>query len=184
MTRRRSIWILAGGLFALVACEVPYAPKWNADLFFPVRFPDVAIDQFGPVVPPTNTAFTAPLDSQVVSSGTREIFDQRIDTLKAEILFSTQTNIVGTLDISVTPVRADLFSTNPGLAVTVTVPIRVTAGDTTRVTVNTNLFRTATVLYLQSRGTMRSNTGNVLPVTSVDKLVVGLDLTASVKVSQ
>jgi len=165
-------------------CDNLSAPKWNADVYFPIRYPDVQLSQYGAAVPPTTVTFTSPVDSQTVSDATREIFDRDIDTLRAEVVVATSTNITGTLDISITNNRAFLFSSLPSQAATLSVPIRVTAGDTTRFTVNTVLFRSAQKLYTQSRATMRSTTGGLVPLTSADKLSVGVNLTASMRVSQ
>src|SRR2546430_2948726 len=110
------------------ACSgVPFAPKWNVDVYFPLRSPDVALQQYTMVIPPSNVSFTTAMDSDVVSSGTRQILDEDIDSLKADVIFSTQTNIAGTLDVSIAPAKANLFSVNPALALTVTIPLRVTA---------------------------------------------------------
>ena len=81
-------------------------------------------------------------------------------------------------------ITAARLSTVPTQAATLSVPIRVTAGDTARFTVNTALFRTAQKLYTQSRATMRSSTGGVVPLGAADKLSVGVNLTASMRVSQ
>ena len=135
------------------------------------------------VIPPSNVSFTTAMDSDVVSSGTRQILDEDIDSLKADVIFSTQTNIAGTLDVSIAPAKANLFSVNPALALTVTIPLRVTAGDTSHVTVNIGLFKQANVLYTQSRATVRSNSG-FLTVGPSDKLTLRVDLTANVKLSK
>ena len=183
--RMRHAVLLTIALLTTGACDIPYAPKWNVDVFFPIRYPDVQLAQYGSFVPNFNVTYTTPVDSQNVSDATRQIFDEEIDTLKADVIFANTTNITGTLDISIAAVRSNLFSTNSALAVTVTVPIRITPGDTTRLSpVNTNLFKQATRLYTQSRATMRSATGTPLALTANDRLSVGIDLTASVKMSK
>ena len=175
----------AAALVALAACDgVPYAPKWNIDVFFPIKYPDVQLAQVSGVVPPFNVTFTAPTDSQNVSDATREILDKDLDSLKAEVVFSTATNITGTMDLSISANRAFLFSTNPAQAVTVTVPVRVTAGDTTRLQVNTALFKNAQKLYTQSRGTVRSASASTLTMGPSDRISVGVDLTANIKMSK
>lgn len=168
----------------VLGCDNLSAPKWNADIFFPIKYPDVQLNQYGPAVPPSNVTFTSPVDSQTVSDATREIFDRNIDTLRAEVILATSTNITGTLELTISNNRAFLFSTLPTQAATLSVPIRVTAGDTTRFTLNTTLFRTAQKLYTQSRATMRSSTGGIVPLSAADKLSVGVNLTASLRVSQ
>lgn len=178
--------LFAVAFIALAACEVPLAPKWNVDVFFPIKYPDVPLANYagpGGIIPTTNTNFTTPADSDDVSDATRQVFDQDIDTLKAAVIFSNTANLTGTMDISIAALKANLFSANTSQAVTVTVPIKVTAGDTTRVTVNTTLFKNAQKLYTQTRGTMRAASSPIV-VTSTDKLTLGVDLTANVKFSK
>jgi hypothetical protein len=168
----------------ITACEVPLAPKWNVDVFFPIKYPDVQLSQYGSTIPPFDVTFTFPVDSDAVSDATRQIFDEQIDTLKADVILANSTNIVGTLTVSIAASQANLFSTNSALAVTVNKNILVTAGDTTRQVVNTDLFKNATKLYTRTRITMRSATGAPLVVTANDKVTLGVDLTANVKLSK
>jgi len=175
-------------LLLFAACEVPLAPKWNVDLFFPIKYPDVALSQYagpGGVIPTTTVTFTTPADSDAVSDATRQIFEEDIDSLKAEVILANSANITGSMDISIAASRFNLFSTNPALAVTVTLPIRVTAGDTVRIpNVNTTLFQQAQALFTQTRGSMRAAGGAPIFVTANDKLSLGVDLTANVKFSK
>jgi hypothetical protein len=182
--RTKHAALLAAALF--LACSLPLAPRWNVDVFFPIKYPDVQLSQYagpGGVIPNVNTNFTTPADSSPVSAATRQVFDQDIDTLKAAVIFANTANLTGSMDISIAALKANLFSANPAQAVTVTIPIRVTTGDTARVTVNTTLFKNAQTLYTQTRGTMRAASGPIV-VTPSDKLTLGVDLTANVKFSK
>jgi hypothetical protein len=183
---RMSRVIIAGlALAAATACDgLPYAPKWNVDVFFPIKYPDVQLSQVSGIVPPFSVTFTTPADSQNVSDATREILQKDLDTLKAEVVFSTTTNITGTLNISISPNRAFLFSTNPAQAVTIAVPVRVTPGDTTRLLINTGLLKNAQKIYTQSSGNIRSNSATTITMGPNDKLSVGVDLTANIKMSK
>ena len=47
-------------LFGVAACDaLPYAPKWNVDVFFPIKYPDVQLSQVAAVVPPFTATMTA-----------------------------------------------------------------------------------------------------------------------------
>jgi hypothetical protein len=180
----RQVLLVAAAAACAQACEVPYAPKWNVDVFFPIRYPDVPLSQFGPTIPPFSITFTTPADSDAVSDATRQILDQDIDSLRADFIFQNATNVRDSITVSVSPNRAFLFSTNPAQAVTVTIQLRVTAGDTIRRTVNPALFKTAQTLYTQTRGSIRSGTGGLLPVGANDVFRLGVDLTANVRMSK
>ena len=183
---RVSSVVVAGlALVVLAACDgLPYAPKWNVDVYFPIRYPDIQLSQVSGVIPPFNVTFTTPADSQNVTDGTREILDKDLDSLKAEVVFTTTTNITGSIDISISPNRAFLFSNLPTQAVTVTVPVRVTPGDTTRLVVNANLFKSAQKLYTQTKGTLRSASATAIAMGPNDKITIGVDLTANIKMSK
>jgi hypothetical protein len=183
--RMRSAALFAVALLTFGACEIPNAPKWNIDVFFPIRYPDVQLSQYGAAIPPFDVTYTFPVDSQNVSNATRQIFDEEIDSLKADVILANTTNIAGTLTVSIAASRSNLFSSNATLAVTVPILLKVTAGDTTRIpAINTTLFRQATKIYTQTRVTMRSATGAPLGLTANDKLSIGVDLTANVKMSK
>ena len=88
---------------SILACSVPLAPRWNVDVFFPIKYPDVQLANYAPggIIPTTNTNFTTPADSSAVSDATRQVFDQDIDTLKAAVIFSNSANLTGSMDISI-----------------------------------------------------------------------------------
>jgi len=173
-------------LLSLSACEdIPFAPKWNIDLLFPLQYPDVVLqDQVpGGLLPPTDVNFTAPVDSQDVEDALEEIREQDIDTLRAAVILVNSADIEGTLNISVASVRSALFTGNGPTVVTVSMPIRVTAGDTVRVTISPSLLQNASRLYFQTGGTMRSRAG-VIVLGPTDRFSIGVNLTANVKFSQ
>jgi hypothetical protein len=184
--RTKRAALLAAIFLAMAGCSVPLAPKWNVDVFFPIRYPDVQLSQYagpGGVIPPVTITFTTPADSDNVSDATRQVFDQDIDTLKAKVILVNTADLTGSLTVSIAAVKSNLFSANPNLAVTVTMPLRVTAGDTIPVTVNTTLFKSAQKLYTQTSGSMRASNTSIV-VTPSDKLQLGVDLTANIKFSK
>ncbi len=181
--------VLAATLFTAAACEIPLAPKWNIDVFFPLKYPDVQLSQYagpGGVIPTTPTAFTTPADSDDVADATAQVLDQDIASIKADLIFINQTNVLGNLRISLAPNRLALNSTNPAQAVTVTIPLHITpaTGDTIHVNVNPDLFANANKIYTQSSGDMRSGTGGLLIVGPTDRFRISVDLTANVPFSK
>jgi hypothetical protein len=189
----RSKWTvvlsLGIGLAAVAACkDVPLAPKWNADLFFPIQFADVALGGTGGVapggiIPPVSVSDTSSIDSQDISGATKQILDEDVNSIKADVIFSNTVNLTGSIVISVSPNQFDLFSSDPSRALTVTIPVHQTAGDTLHTTANVNVFKNQNVLYSQSRTTVACGAG-LCAVTSNDKLQIGVNLTANVAISQ
>ena len=179
--------LVAAGLLSVAGCEAgPLSPEWDIEVFFPLRFPDVLLQDHAPgnLLPPVDVSFTAAVESEDISDATAEILDQDIDQIRAQFIFATPTNIRGSLDLSFAPVQGDLFSTDPNRAVTLTIPLRQTTGDTTEVTVATSLLTQANVIFLQSRGTVRSGTGSILTIGPNDVLQLRVNLTATVPLVQ
>ena len=173
-------------LLGITACQVPGAPTWNVDVFFPIKYPYVAWSQYAPggFIPTSTITFQTSPDSQAVSSSTQQVFSQNIDTLKADVILVNSANATGTITISIAASQANLFSANPSLAVTATLPIRVTAGDTSHYTVNTTLFQQAQKLYTETKASVKSGGATPTPVTAKDSLGISVDLTANVKFSK
>ncbi|MFQ5551565.1 MAG: hypothetical protein ACE5FJ_10055 [Gemmatimonadales bacterium] len=178
---------VAIAVLAFVGCDAPgFAPTWNVEIFFPIAFPDVVLqDELPvPILPPTEVDFTGTQETQDIDASTQEILSEDIEALSAEVVFSTPTNISGVLTISVANNPANLFSPIPNLALTVDVPLRRTPGDTITVQADVTLFKDATTLYFQSRGTARSGTGSPIAVGPDDVLRLGVNLTAEVRLVQ
>ena len=207
MQRRWSLLALGVALTAVAACtDVPLAPKWNADFYLPIQFADVVLGgpngvSPGGIIPPANVSSTSPVGTQDVSGATKQILDENVNSITADVVFATSADLTGTIQISVSPNQADLFSTDPTRAFTTTVNIRKTAGDTSHVTANVNVFRTsaqtctfncnnnssggnaANTLYTQSKTTVACKSG-LCAVTASDKLELGVNLTVNVAVSK
>jgi hypothetical protein len=201
--RSKSVLALLVGLgaAAVAACtDVPFGPEWNSDFFFPIQFADVVLGGNngvapGGIIPPANVSSTSTVSQQDITGTTKQILDEDVNSIKADIIFATSADLTGSIQISVAPNQADLFSSNPALALTTTIPIKKTAGDTTHVDANVNVFRTsqqsfgnnnnagssANVLYSQSKTTVACRSG-LCPVSASDKLQLGINLTVNVAV--
>jgi hypothetical protein len=179
-------WAASLILLGIAACQVPGAPKWNVDVYFPIKYPYVPWSQYAPggFIPTTTVSFQTPPDSQMVSSATQQVLSQDIDTLKADVILVNSANATGTITISIAAAQANLFSANPSLAVTATLPIRVTAGDTAHYTVSTTLFQQAQKLFTETKATVKSGGATPTPVSAKDSLGISVDLTANVKFSK
>lgn len=177
-------------LLAVVGCE-DFGPSWTVDLFVPIRYPDVQLTDYaiGGVIPPVDLAFTSPQESQDVTGLVDQVLSESLVGVQAEVLFATPTNVTGTIEISLSPNPANLFSANPALAVTVPVPVAQSAGDTISVTVATSLLQTSSgeavpTLYYQTRGTLRGAGGAGTTVGAADVLSLGVNLVLTVRLNE
>jgi hypothetical protein len=204
------------GLAALAGCQdVPLAPKWNADFFLPIQFADVILGgpngvAPGGIIPPANVTNTSTIGTQDVSGATKQVLDEDVNSINADVVFATTADLTGTIQISVSPNQADLFSADPTKALTTTITIRKTDGDTSHVSANVNVFRSSSqnsgagnntgnsgsgsntgnsggnannVLYSQSKTTVACRSG-LCPVSATDKLQLGVNLVVNVAVSK
>ena len=181
MYRKTWVSFAAIGLVAAVACDGgPLAPKWDIQVFFPLRFPDVDLQNHAPggLLPPFDVAFTDSIASKPISNATEEILSQDIKEIEAHFIFATTSQIAGSLDLTFAPVATDLFSADPDRAVTLTIPMRQTLGDTPVVSVPPALLTQATTVFLQSRGTLRSATGAILTLGPGDIIQLRVNLIA------
>jgi hypothetical protein len=172
-------------LLGAIACDIPGAPKWSADLLFPLDVPDIVLADGvgGVVVPPTDVTFPTAMMSQDVSSGlSAQILGKDIQAISAEIVSGTDVNVTGTITFSIATDPANLFSANPLQAVTVQIPI--TPADTTTVTADPALFKDAQTLYYQSTVTVRGASPGGTPVTPGDAVRLGANIVATIPVSK
>jgi hypothetical protein len=176
-------------MVALAACG-EFGPSWTVDLFVPIRYPDVQLVDYaiGGVIPPVDLSFTSPQESQDMSGIIDQVLSSDLVGVEAEVLFATPSNVSGQIEVSVAPIAANLFSTNPNLAFTVTVPVRVTAGDTIASTIPVALLQTAQgeavpTLFYQTRGTLRGAGGAGTTVGVNDILSLGVNLVLTVLVN-
>ena len=186
------------GAAAVAACSIPFGPQLNSDFFFPIQFADVVLGGNGGVapggiIPPASVTSTSTVSTQQVTGATKQILDESVNSIKADIIFATSADLTGSIQISVAPNQANLFSSNPALALTTTIQIRKTAGDTSHVSTNVSVFQTssqsfgssggssANVLYSQSKTTVACRSG-LCPVSATDKLQLGINLTVNVAV--
>jgi hypothetical protein len=180
---RRVLSLVA--LLGAAACDIPAAPKWSADFLFPLNVPDIALADYGVsgVVPPTDLTFTTPMTTQDVSSGlSAQILGEDITAIHAEIISGTDVDVTGTITFSIATDPANLFSTNPQLAVTVQFPIAV--ADTTPVGAEPSLFENATTLYYQSTVTARGASPGGTAVGPGDVLRISANIFATIPVSK
>lgn len=174
---------------AIAACG-EFGPSWTVDLFVPIRYPDVQLADYaiGGVIPPVDLDFTSTQESQSMSGIIEQVLSGDLVGVEAEVLFASPSNVSGQIEVSVAPNAANLFSTNPLLAFTVTVPVRVTAGDTIATTIPVSLLQTSQgeavpTLFYQTRGTLRGGAGAGTTVGVNDVLSLGVNLVLTVLVN-
>ena len=208
---------LGAGLAFVAACtDVPLAPKWSADFFLPIQFADVQLGGAGGVAPggviPSGIAVTStsPVSTQKVDGATKQILDENVNAITADVVLATSVDLTGYVIISVAPDSNNLFSKNATLALTDSIPIRKTAGDTSHVTANVSLFQTQSqntgvctincgtntntssnnpnavnTLYTRSKTSVACKSGSTCSgLTATDKLQLGVNLTVNLAVSK
>lgn len=212
MRRRWAVpFALASGLAALAACDTgSLGPKWSANFYFPIQFADVQLGGAGGVAPggtiPSGfpVTSTSPVSKQTVDGATKQILDEDVNSITADIIFATSADLTGYVIISVAPDSNNLFSKNATLALTDSFPIRLTAGDTSHVNANVGVFQSssqtnnnfnnntggnssgasaANTLYTRSKTSVACRTGTC-NVTASDHLQLGINLTVNVAVSK
>lgn len=218
--RRRFLLLpaLGAGLAFVAACtDVPLAPKWSADFFLPIQFADVTLGGPTGVAAPTGGTIpsgiavtsTSPVSSQKVDGATKQILDESVNSITADVVLATNVDLVGYVIISVAPDSNNLFSTNASLALTDSIVIRKTAGDTSHVSANVSLFQTQSqntgtctincgtnnnsssnpnavnTLYTRSKTSVACKAGSTCNgLTANDKLQLGVNLTVNVAVNK
>jgi hypothetical protein len=175
---------LALALVSALACDVPGAPTWSADLLLPLDYPDIVLSDYAVAgaVPDTDITFLTPIASQDVSGLTDQIFAENLNAISGELIYGTTINVTGTITATVAAQPTDLFSTDPARAVTVRLPFAA-GTDTVTVTADTALFHNAAVLYFQSSVTVRGAPGGT-PVSPTDRVTVDLNVIANVQISK
>ena len=186
MTVRR-LWLPLVAVFA-VACD-SFGPTWTVDLFVPIRYPDVQLADYavGGVIPAVDLPFTSPQDFQDLDGLIDQVISEDLVAVQAEVLFANSSAVTGSIEISVAPNPANLFTATGTQAFTVTVPVQASSGDTITATINPAMLRTATGdavprLYYQTRGTLRGAGGGT-PVGAGDALSLGINLILTVTVN-
>lgn len=188
--RRLALSASALTLLGIAACHVPMAPKWNADLFFPINYPDVALANFVPggTVPPIAVAFNTPVQNQTVQGATQQVLtSQDLKSLSADIIIANSVNINGQIVMSVASNPAFLCggsSANPSQSLTVPINLTQTAGDTTHVVADLSVFQNASVLYYQTCASLQSPSAGGTTITAADSLSLAVNLFATVQVSR
>lgn len=184
--RRFVSWAGVVGLVGLAACDVPLAPKWTVDITFPVDFPAVAVADYAVAgqIPSGSISFNGPVTTQDVQGATDQVLSEDLKSLHAEIVLVNDVQISGQIVISVASASGNLFSTYPGLALTDTITVRPTAGDTSYVTADLGLFQNAQTLYFQTKGTIASTSPSGTSVGPTDSLQVRMNLFATVQLSK
>lgn len=184
--RRLALGTTIVGLVALVACDVPLAPKWNVDLFFPVDYPPVVLSDYavGGQIPPGSVSFTTPYTTQNVQGATGQVLSEDLQAMSAEIILTNTLQVSGRLVVSIATTPGNLFSTTPGLALTDTITVPAAGTDTSHVAADLNLFRNAQTLYFQTKGTVASTSPSGTTVGPNDQVKIGINLFATVRLSK
>lgn len=195
---------------AVVACDVPFAPKWDADMYIPLSTQPIQLSQFVPPPPlnviPGNGSLSVSFDPQVqdVTGPIHDVLkNAESDQEKCQSSVSpalmchvlavttTKTTAISALDtLFVSPDSLGLFTTRPGGIV---FPIPLAATDLTS---TDSLFLSAAQLgmlqnaaeseqglWIQLRGRVTNPSASPVTITAADSIGIKLAATLRIRIS-
>jgi hypothetical protein len=208
--RRTLAPLSAAAAIAAVACDVPFAPKWDADMYIPLSTQAIHLADSVPLPPlnviPGNGSFRISFDPQV-QDVTGPIHDvlKNVETDQAKCqstvtagltchvlaLTITKTTPIAAQDtLIVSPDLAGLTATSPGRIV---FPVPVLATDLTRtdslflstaqIQMLQNAAETKQSLWIQLRGRVTNPSASPVTITAADSIGIKLAATLRVRVS-
>jgi hypothetical protein len=208
MRLRRALAPLgAVAALAVAACDVPFAPKWDADMYIPLSTQAIHLDAvftLGTIPPATSDTASFPPQQQDVTGPIHDVLKNvETDLAKCQstvnpaltchvlALTITKTTPVSAQDtIFVSPDSLGLFATRPGGIV---FPVLVLATDQTK---TDSMFLSAAQigmlqnaadsdqpLWVQLRGQVTNPSASPVTLTAADSIGVKLSATLRVRIS-
>jgi hypothetical protein len=178
---RLSVRVGLLALPALLACDLS-APVWNADLFFPVDYPDVELSPFGisGQIPPVDLAFSTGTEQQDITGLIEELLSDQVNTLTVEVITQADIDVTANLTLIIGATPAALLDPDASVRVQLAAS---QALDTAVIQVDPDLLRGAIALYYQTDGSLRGRAGGT-PVAPGDVIRIDVNLLANYQVSQ
>ncbi len=189
--------VLAG---AFAACkDVPFAPKWDADMYLPLSTKSIYLNTFFPIgFIPGNTSgnVSFPPQQQDVSGAVKDVLTNLVtDPARAQTILTLtvgkHTAVSSSDTLYVAPDSASLYVPNTGRVV---FPLTLATTDTLVTQVDTialasiQMMQTAannkTPLWIQMRGRVSNPSASPVTITAADSLTINLTVTARVAVSK
>jgi hypothetical protein len=206
MNLRRTLALLgAVAAMAATACDVPFAPRWDADMYMPLSTQPIHLNTFftGGVIPPaTSGTVSFPAQQQDISGVLGDVLKKMVTdpgrctstvnpALSCDLMTLTvkKTTAVAANDtLFVANAQANLVASGPG---TVVFPIVLAATDATKTDsvyltqASVQMLQTAgqngTPLWIQLRGRVSNPGASPITLTGADSL--GITLAATVRVA-
>jgi hypothetical protein len=201
--RLRRALALAGAVTAVAftACkEPPFAPRWDADEYFPLTTQPIPLSTYVPA-PPANTIpngqsknVSFPPQRQDVTGALADVLKNLVtDPSRARTelaLTISKTKPLSTADtLFVAPDSASLFNANPSrivfplslLPTDVSVTDSIGAGQQ-QIAMLQSAGSAKTPLWIQLRGSVSNNSGSTMTITSADSINIRVTVTARVAV--
>lgn len=178
----RITWLLLSGAIALGGCDIGGPPAWTADYLVPLNFPSVDLTGVpGGVIPIDTVAVPTDVESQDMEGLVGSLVQSEdLVGLTAEVIVTTNLDVVGDLFVSVAPSEGSLF--DPAQSLTAALDVRQ-GTDTTIVPVDLRLFQTADALYYQANLLVAGRTGNIT-VPAGARIEIRINFIGTVQVSE
>jgi stage V sporulation protein SpoVS len=200
----------AAAAVATAACDVPFAPKWDADMYLPLTTQPIHLASFVPGPPlnviPGNGALTVsfPPQQQDVTGPIRDVLkNAETDPAKCQAtgnaaltchvlaLTITKTTAIAAQDtLFVAPDSAGLFTPRTG---GIAFPVPVLATDLTRtdsinlspaqITMLQNAANASQNVWVQLRGRVTNPSASAITITVADSIAIKVSATIRIRVS-
>ena len=200
MLLRRAL-ALAGAVTAAAfsACDVPLAPRWDADWYLPLSTEAIHLDStftggFIPPATPANVSFDP--QRQDVTGAIGDVLKNLVtDSARARatitLTIAKRTAISADDTLFVAPDSSSLTNPNPGrivfpvaLATTDTLKTDTLAVGLASITMMHDAAEAKTPLWIQVRGRVSNPSGSAIAITAADSITIKLTVTARVTVSR
>jgi hypothetical protein len=198
--RLRRALALAGAVAAAAfsACDLPFAPKWDADMYLPLSTKSIYLNNafpFGFIPPSTSGSVSFPPQQQDVSGAVKDVLKNLVtDPTRAltvlTLTVGKHTAISARDTLFVAPDSASLTAPNPGRVVfpiaLLTTDTSVTQADTitlASIQMMQDAASSQSPLWIQMRGQVSNPGASPLTITQADSITIKLTVTARVAVS-
>ncbi len=187
--------LVTGALVALVAtaCDVPFAPRWDADWNVPLPSQKIVLlGQFPAAIVPAGTSANVsfPVQPLELDASIGTILQQELRSASLALTLTKSVAISGTDTLFVASSRANLSNNDPS---TIVLPMAFAAADTqvdsTRAVSAAGLAMLQTVaeakdsLFVQLRGRATNPGPGTITLTATDSIGIRLALIARIGVS-
>ncbi len=211
MRLRRSLVPLgAMAAIAVTACDVPFAPKWDADMYIPLSTQPIRLSAFVPAPPlnvipgngsvsvsfkPQTQDVTGPIHDVLKNAETDAT--KCVSPINAALtchklaLTITKTTAISAQDtLFVSPDSLGLFTTRPG-GIVFPIPVVATAATTTDSTYLSaaqlgmlqNAATASQPVWVQLRGRVTNPSASPVMITAADTLGIKLAATLRIRIS-